>query len=106
MPTQDIDVLDRKDTDTEKKVERPKRYQVVMFNDDYTPFEFVIVMLMRFFSKNQDEAMTIAMSVHQTGRGICGMYSKDVAETKVGEVMDCTKATGFPLRLEVQVVPD
>jgi ATP-dependent Clp protease adaptor protein ClpS len=100
MPTDDLDLIER--TDSDIRLERPKRYQVVMYNDDFTPFEFVVVMLMRFFSMGQEQAMAVMMQVHTTGKGLCGVYYKDVAETKVKEVMDWAKVEGHPLRLAVE----
>ena len=70
------------------KTKKPAMYKVIMLNDDYTPMEFVVHVLERFFSKNRDEATTIMMHVHQRGVGICGVYTYEVAETKVTQVMD------------------
>nr|WP_250807050.1 ATP-dependent Clp protease adapter ClpS [Neorhizobium tomejilense] len=102
MPVNDPDLLERHDTRDDVRLERPKRYQVVMHNDDFTPFDFVVFMLMRFFSMGQDKATSVMMEVHNTGKGLCGVYDKDVAETKVKEVMDWAKVEGHPLRLTVE----
>ncbi|MBY3155415.1 ATP-dependent Clp protease adapter ClpS [Rhizobium laguerreae] len=98
MPNRDIDLLEREDV----KLERPKMYQVVMYNDDFTPFEFVVLMLMQFFNKGADEAHSIMMQVHTNGKGICGVFTKDVAETKATEVMKWARVEQHPLRLEVE----
>jgi ATP-dependent Clp protease adaptor protein ClpS len=101
MPTNDLDLLEREDV----KLERPKMYQVVMYNDDFTPFEFVVLMLMQFFNKGGDEAHSIMMQVHTQGKGICGVFTKDVAETKATEVMKWARVEQHPLRLEVEAQP-
>jgi ATP-dependent Clp protease adaptor protein ClpS len=101
MPTNDLDLLEKEDV----KLERPKMYQVVMYNDDFTPFEFVVLMLMQFFNKGGDEATAIMMQVHTTGKGICGVFAKDIAETKATEVMKWARVEQHPLRLEVEAEP-
>lgn len=101
MPTNDLDLLEREDV----KLERPKMYQVVMYNDDFTPFEFVVLMLMQFFNKGSDEAHSIMMHVHTQGKGICGVFTKDIAETKALEVMKWARVEQHPLRLEVEAQP-
>lgn len=98
MPTNDLDLLEKQDV----KLDRPKMYQVVMYNDDFTPFEFVVVVLMKFFNKGVDEAESIMMQVHTQGKGLCGVFPKDVAETKVLEVMKWARVEQHPLRLEVE----
>lgn len=101
MPTEDLDLLEKQDI----RLERPKLYQVVMFNDDFTPAEFVVGVLMSVFNKPMDAAITVMQQVHGQGRGICGVYTRDVAETKVKEVMDWAKVQQHPLRLEAQQQP-
>ncbi|MCV9964529.1 ATP-dependent Clp protease adapter ClpS [Pararhizobium sp. BT-229] len=98
MPTNDLDLLEKQDV----KLERPKMYQVVMYNDDFTPFDFVVVVLMQFFNKGLDEATAVMMQVHTQGKGICGVFPKDIAETKATEVMKWAKVEQHPLRLEVE----
>ncbi|MCZ7860661.1 ATP-dependent Clp protease adapter ClpS [Agrobacterium salinitolerans] len=98
MPTNDLDLLEKQDV----KLDRPKMYQVVMYNDDFTPFEFVVVVLMKFFNKGVDEAESIMMQVHTQGKGLCGVFPKDIAETKVLEVMKWARVEQHPLRLEVE----
>ena len=73
------------------KTKKPSMYKVIMLNDDYTPMEFVVYVLERFFSKTRDEATKIMLHVHQQGVGICGIFSYEIAETKVMQVMDCAR---------------
>lgn len=81
-----------------QKVRPPHMYQVVMLNDDYTPMEFVVVVLQEFFAKDRDTAMQIMLSIHHEGRGICGVYTQDVAATKVAQVMQAAHQAGHPLQ--------
>jgi ATP-dependent Clp protease adaptor protein ClpS len=76
----------------------PRRYQVVLHNDDYTTMEFVVVVLQKFFYKTETEATQIMLQVHHKGYGIVGTYTRDVAETKAAQVMDFAKESGHPLR--------
>jgi ATP-dependent Clp protease adaptor protein ClpS len=76
----------------------PRRYQVVLHNDDYTTMEFVVHVLMKFFYKGETEATQIMLHVHHKGYGIVGLYSRDVAETKASQVMDYAKEHGHPLK--------
>ena len=73
------------------EVKKPSFYQVLIMNDDYTPMEFVILVLERFFKKSRAEATQIMLHVHQKGMGVCGLYPYEVAETKVVQVMDFAK---------------
>ena len=70
------------------EVKKPSFYQVLIMNDDYTPMEFVILVLERFFKKSRAEATQIMLHVHQKGMGVCGLYPYEIAETKVVQVMD------------------
>ena len=81
-----------------QKVKPPQMYQVVMLNDDYTPMEFVIVVIQEFFGKDQETATQIMLKIHLDGKGICGVYSRDVAATKVDQVMDAAAKAGHPLQ--------
>ena len=89
-------------TESKKKTEKVRRWQVVLHNDDYTTMEFVVFILMKFFHKSETEATHIMLSVHHMGRGVAGVYTKDVAETKVKEVSDYAKERGMPLRLTAE----
>ena len=81
-----------------QKIEPPKRYQVVMLNDDYTPMEFVVVVIQEFFSKDLEAATQIMLKIHLDGKGVCGVYSRDVAATKVDQVLDAAAQAGHPLK--------
>ena len=81
-----------------QKTKPPHLYQVVMLNDDYTPMEFVVVVIQEFFGKDLEEATRIMLKIHLDGKGICGVYSKDVAATKVDQVLDAANKAGHPLK--------
>ena len=81
-----------------QKTQPPQMYQVVMLNDDYTPMEFVIVVLQEFFSKDREQATQIMLKIHLDGKGVCGVYSRDVAATKVEQVLDAAHKAGHPLQ--------
>lgn len=81
-----------------EKVRPPRMHQVVMLNDDYTPMEFVIIMLQEFFGKDLESATQIMLKIHVEGRGICGIYSRDVAATKVNQVLEAAHKAGHPLK--------
>jgi ATP-dependent Clp protease adaptor protein ClpS len=76
----------------------PALYQVVMLNDDYTPMEFVVMVLQRFFQRDADTATHIMLQIHHQGRGVCGVYPKDVAATKVELVITAARREGHPLQ--------
>ncbi|MDO5289215.1 MAG: ATP-dependent Clp protease adapter ClpS [Pseudomonadota bacterium] len=81
-----------------QKVKPPQMYQVVMLNDDYTPMEFVVVVIQEFFGKDRETATQIMLRIHLDGKGVCGVYSRDVAATKVDQVMDAARQAGHPLQ--------
>ena len=81
-----------------QKVKPPQMYQVVMLNDDYTPMEFVVVVIQEFFSKDLEAATQIMLKIHLDGKGVCGVYSRDVAATKVDQVLDAAAKAGHPLK--------
>lgn len=83
---------------TRAKTKKPAMYKVLMLNDDYTPMEFVVHVLERFFNKNREEATTIMLHVHRRGVGICGVFSYEIAETKVAQVMDFARRNQHPLQ--------
>jgi len=87
-------VLERKTL----KTKPPQMYQVVMLNDDFTPMEFVVRVLQEFFSKDREAATQIMLKIHLDGKGVCGVYSKDVAATKVDQVQDAAHQAGHPLQ--------
>ena len=85
-------------TRTKPKTKKPSMYRVLLLNDDYSPMEFVVHVLERFFHKNVEEATRIMLHVHQNGVGECGVYTYEVAETKVVQVMDLAKQHQHPLQ--------
>ena len=87
---------------TRPRVKRPTLYNVLLHNDDYTTQELVVEVLLTYFNKTEAEAMTIMLTVHHKGTGVAGTYSKDVAESKVGQVTDFARANGAPLKLTVE----
>jgi ATP-dependent Clp protease adaptor protein ClpS len=89
-------------TEQEKKLEKVRRYKVLFHNDDYTTMEFVVLVLMKFFHKTETEATHIMLSVHHKGHGVAGVYTKDIAESKVAQVQDFAKEHGMPLRLSAE----
>lgn len=84
------------------KIKKPAMYKVLMLNDDYTPMEFVVHVLERFFSKGQEEAMSIMLHVHQRGVGVCGVFTYEVAETKATQVMDLARKNDHPLQCTIE----
>ena len=87
-----------------QKPKPPSMYSVLLFNDDYTPMEFVVEVLERFFNKNREQATQIMLQVHTKGSGVCGIYPLDIAETKVSHVLDLAKEQGHPLQCNMQEV--
>jgi len=81
-----------------QRVQPPQMYQVVMLNDDYTPMEFVVFVIQQFFGRDIETATQIMLKIHLDGRGVCGVYSKDVAATKVDQVLDAAAKAGHPLQ--------
>jgi len=84
------------------RTRKPSMYKVLMLNDDYTPMEFVVHALERFFNKSREEATRIMLHVHQRGVGVCGVYTYEVAETKVNQVMDLARKNEHPLQCSLE----
>jgi ATP-dependent Clp protease adaptor protein ClpS len=84
------------------KTRKPPMYKVLMLNDDYTPMEFVVHVLERFFQKSREEATRIMLHVHRRGVGVCGVYTYEVAETKVTQVMDLARQNQHPLQCTIE----
>ncbi|MDA8420936.1 MAG: ATP-dependent Clp protease adapter ClpS [Pseudomonadota bacterium] len=84
------------------QLKKPQLYKVILLNDDYTPMEFVVVVLERFFHKNREEATRIMLHVHQKGIGVCGVYTHEVAETKVRQVMVFSADNQHPLQCTME----
>lgn len=89
-------------TQTDIKTKRPQLYKVLMLNDDYSPMEFVVHVLQRFFRMNMEEATQVMLHVHQKGVGVCGVFPYDVAETKVSQVMDLAQKHQHPLQCTLE----
>jgi ATP-dependent Clp protease adaptor protein ClpS len=84
------------------KIKPPKLYKVLLFNDEFTTMDFVIEVLQTFFSMNRERAIQLMLKVHHEGLAICGVYTKDIAETKVEQVLAFAKQHGHPLRCELE----
>ena len=82
-----------------KKIQPPKKYAVILHNDDYTPMEFVVWILMEFFHKTEEEANSIMLEVHKKGKGVAGIYDHQIAEQKISEVAESAKEHNFPLQV-------
>ncbi|MFN7158546.1 MAG: ATP-dependent Clp protease adapter ClpS [Erythrobacter cryptus] len=89
-------------TKTRTKPKKPSQYKVLMLNDDYTPMEFVVMVLKRFFGMDLEQATRVMLHVHQRGVGVCGIYTYEVAETKVNQVMDFARANQHPLQCTLE----
>lgn len=89
-------------TRTRARTKRPSLYKVLMLNDDYTPMEFVVHVLQRFFKMDMEEATRVMLHVHQRGVGVCGIFSYEVAETKVNQVMDFARQNQHPLQCTLE----
>ena len=98
MPKKQKDILVK----DKQKIGRPKRYKVVLYNDDYTSMQLVTSILMNVFNKGSQEAYSIMMRVHKGGRGVAGVYSKEIAETKVVTAKQLARENGSPLHCEAE----
>ena len=91
-------------TQTKEKLKKPSLYKVLILNDDYTPMEFVVYLLKSFFNKSNEEATKIMLHVHQNGIGVCGIFSYEIAETKVIQVLDTSRKNNHPLQCTMEKV--
>ena len=89
-------------TKVRPKTKKPSLYKVLMLNDDYTPMEFVIEVLEKYFAKGTEEATQIMLHVHQRGVGVCGIYAYDLAETKAMQVMNYARKYEHPLQVQLE----
>ncbi len=89
-------------TRTRAKPKKPSQYKVLLLNDDYTPMEFVVMVLKRFFRMDLEQATRVMLHVHQRGVGVCGIYPFEVAETKVNQVMDFARENQHPLQCTLE----
>ena len=94
----DLQVIEQ----TRPKIAQPSLYKVILLNDDYTPMEFVIDILARFFNHDEEQATQIMLAVHTQGKGVCGIYTKDVAETRAMQVNQHSRQHKHPLLCEVE----
>lgn len=94
-----VEIIDH--TTAESKVspalKEPRKYKVILLNDDYTPMDFVVDVLKRFFNLNEEAAVQVMLQVHFQGRGVCGLFTRDIAETKVTQVNDYARCNDHPL---------
>ncbi len=88
--------------ETRTRTKRPPRYKVLLLNDDFTPMEFVVAVLEQFFSKSHAEAFEIMLTVHKKGVAVVGVFSHEIAETKVGQVMDFARRHQHPLQCTME----
>jgi len=86
----------------EQEVREPKKYRVLLHNDDYTTMDFVVEVLVKIFRKSEAEATVIMLQIHKEGVGVCGLYTAEVAETKVDMVHRLAKSAGYPLRCTME----
>lgn len=87
---------------TRPKTKKPSMYKVLLLNDDYTPMEFVVHVVEKFFAKNRQEATDVMLHVHRRGVGMCGVFTYEIAETKVAQVMDFARANEQPLQCTME----
>lgn len=98
MPSTDLQ-LDRK---IKQKIQEPKQWRVILLNDDHTPMDFVIDLLMEIFDHTYDQAETIMLQIHELGAGIAGIYSFEIAETKAVEATNTARSANFPLQIKIE----
>lgn len=89
-------------TKTRTKPKKPSQFKVLMLNDDYTPMEFVVMVLKRFFAMDLEQATRVMLHVHQKGVGVCGIFPYEIAETKVNQVMDFARQNQHPLQCTLE----
>ena len=97
QPTGDIAIKP-----SEVKPKLPAMYKVLLINDDYTPMEFVVVTIQRFFNKSREQATQIMLKVHTKGMGVCGVYPRDIAETKMNQVLNHARESQHPLQCLIE----
>ena len=90
--------------ETRPKLKKPSLYQVIMLNDDYTPMEFVVHVLEMFFGMDREKATRVMLEVHTHGKAVCGVYTRDIAETKAAQVVDYAQQNEHPLQCAIQAV--
>ena len=101
-PKIDPGTLGHTDTQDEKGLDRPRMHKVLLHNDDYTPMEFVVQVLMDVFQKDEMSAMRIMLNVHNLGHGLCGVYTYEIAETKIAKVHELAIQQDYPLKASME----
>ena len=91
---------------SKQKLKIPNRFEVLLLNDDYTPMEFVVILLKQVFSMNYEAATRIMLKVHTEGKAVCAVYVRDIAETKAQQVRELARENEHPLRCEIEPVCD
>ena len=102
MSSDDFQSDGRPDLGADLDVREPRRFKVLLHNDDYTTMEFVVDILRTVFRKSPEQAMAITTAVHEKGLGVCGVYTEEVAETKVVQVHEKARGAGYPLRCSLE----
>ncbi len=102
MPQTDTKIKRKSSSQKKEKVSRPSMYKVIILNDDYTTMDFVVEVLLKIFRKNLEKANEIMLNVHRRGKGICGIYTREIAETKIETVHTLAQAQGFPLKCTME----
>lgn len=92
--------------DAKPKLKRPPMYKVILLNDDYTPMEFVVEVLETFFYMNREKATQVMLAVHTQGKGVCGIFTRDIAETKAAQVNQYARDNQHPLLAEIEASED
>ncbi len=100
--TDDPRISELKILDAKPKLKKPRMYHVVLLNDDYTPMDFVVVTLMKLFGMHAEQAQRIMIEVHHCGRGICGTFTREIAEMKVSDVQERARQFQHPLQCEME----
>ena len=90
---------------TKSRVKIPRQYQVLIYNDDFTPMDFVVEVLMRIFDKEEKDAVVLMLSIHKGSYAVAGVYPKDIARTKAAEAVQWARAKGHPLKVEAVCQP-
>lgn len=104
MTIETVDPGIKKNVHREDHLDQPKRFKVLLHNDDYTTMEFVVHVLMTIFGKTENEATLVMLTVHKEGVGICGIYTSEIAEAKVALVSHLARKNGFPLKCTMEEV--
>ena len=94
--------IDTQVQDSKPKLKKPRLYKVVLLNDDYTPMQFVIDVLQTYFNMSEELAVSVMFKVHQSGSGVCGRFTREIAEMKVRDVLECAQRYEHPLQCTME----